>query len=54
MFRKVGVLDKTLHQDKENAVLEIIMNAKKDGIPICHGIEQGSGKMSITLVSILK
>ena len=43
-LKNVGVLDKVYYQNKEKTVSEILMNAKKDRIPLFHGIEQGLGK----------
>jgi len=38
-LENVGVFDKAYYQNKEKTVSEILMNAKKDGIPLFHGIE---------------
>ena len=38
-LEEVEVLDKSVHEGKENAISEIIMNAKKNGVLLFHRIE---------------
>ena len=40
----VGVLDEVKVQDQTKTLSEIFMNAKKNGISLFNGIEQGSGR----------
>jgi len=43
-IKNVRVLDIAKYQGQEKPLSEIIMEAKKGGILLFHGIEQGSGK----------
>ena len=45
-LENVGILDEVLFNNEKSTVADVIMNVKKEGAPLFHGIEQGSGKNS--------